>query len=577
MASPSCDDALSSIGLRCASAIANDDADGCYSRVDFSEREASRFGIPDAYGAGVSATPMLRESKKARATLRQQLADRGREIERLRAVNAKLQAQVTMLLARVAELEEKLRADSSNSSKPPSSDPPGAPRPPKKEPSGRRPGGQPGHKGTTRPLVPPEQVDHFNDYLPSHCGSCGMELTGCDPDPVRQQYVDIPLVKPTVTESRLHALGCPCGVTTRAQLPSNVPQGAFGLRVQALAGVLSGCYRLSRRNVEQIMSDVFFVDISLGSIKAREDATSDALLPQFEEAKAYVHAQPCLHADETGWRQKPDEPAKAGLKTAEADPKKPDESAIDQAKQRAEDQKRARAWLWTAVTPLMALFLIRRSRGSQSAKELIGAGYKGIVNSDRWCGYNWILLYLRQICWAHLKRDFKNIAERGGDAKVIGDGLLACAKELFRLWHRVRDGTLKRSSFQTYVSPIRSRVHDLLSQGATSADSKVAGMCKKILEVEPALWTFVRVPGVEPTNNAAERAIRPAVIWRRTSFGTQSENGSTFVERMLTVVTSLRLQKRNVLEFVTAACAAALEDRPPPSLLPEKPAASDPR
>lgn len=498
--------------------------------------------------------PKVRDRGRAGATLRQQLAARDREIERLRGENAELRAQVATLLARVADLEEKLRANSSNSSKPPSSDSPGTSRPPKKAPSGRRPGGQPGHKGTTRALLPPEQVDHFNDYRPSHCGRCGTELAGSDPNPLRQQFSELPPVEPEVTESRLHSLDCPCcGASTRAALPSGVPQGAFGPRVQALAGVLSGCYHLSKRNIEQIMADFFGLDISLGSIKAREDSTSDALLQPFEEARQYVWEQPSVHADETGWRQKPDEPASAGEKTAET------------------DQKRARAWLWTVVTPLMAVFLIRRSRGSRSAKELIGERYRGIVGSDRWVGYNWILLWLRQICWAHLKRDFKKIAERGGQAKVIGEALLACEKELFRLWHRVRDGTLKRSSLKTYVSPIRARVRDLLSQGAALADSKVAGMCSKILEVEPALWTFVRVPGVEPTNNAAERAIRPAVIWRRTSFGTQSESGSTFVERMLTVVTSLRLQRRNVLEFVTAACTAALEGRPPPSLLPVSP------
>ena len=524
-----------------------------------------------------ACSPMVRDRKKAGATQRQQLADRDREIERLRADNAGLRAQVAALLARVADLEEKVRANSSNSSKPPSSDPPGAHRPPKKAPSGRRPGGQPGHKGTTRALVPPEQVDHFNDYLPSHCGICGAELAGSDPEPLRLQFSELPLVEPEVTENRLHSLDCQhCGASTRAELPSGVPQGAFGPRVQALAGVLSGCYRLSKRNVEQIMADVFGLDISLGSIKAREDATSDALLQPFEEARQYVRERPCVHADETGWRQKPDEPPMTGEKTTEADQEKPDEKAIGDATQKS-DQQKARAWLWTLVTPLMAVFLIRRSRGARSAKELIGEFYRGIVNSDRWVGYNWIPLWLRQICWAHLKRDFKKIAERGGEAKVIGEGLLACAKDLFRLWHRVRDGTLKRSSFRTYVSPIRSRVHNLLSQGAALADSKVAGMCAKILEVEPALWTFVRVPGVQPTNNAAERAIRPAVIWRRTSFGTQSESGSTFVERMLTVVTSLRLQKRNVLEFVTAACTAALEGRPPPSLLPVNPATSDPQ
>jgi hypothetical protein len=240
---------------------------------------------------------------------------------------------------------------------------------------------------------------------------------------------------------------------------------------------------------------------------------------------------------------------------------------------KADERKKARAWLWAVAVPLAALFLIRRSRGAASAKELIGEHYAGIVITDRWSAYSWLPIRQRQLCWAHLKRDFKKIAERCGEAKRIGEALGACERELFELWYRVRDGTLRRSSFRTYVSPIRARVRDLLQQGAALSDSKVAGMCSKILKLEPALWTFVRVPGVEPTNNRAERVIRPAVIWRKTSFGTQSDAGSTFVERMLTAVTTLRLQGRNVLEYMTEACRAGLEGRPAPSLLPPAPSA----
>lgn len=463
----------------------------------------------------------------------------------MRAENEELRAQVAALLKRVADLEAKLGQNSSNSSKPPSSDPPEAPAPTKKKRTGRRPGGQPGHKGTTRRLLPEDQVDEIHDHKPSECRACGTPLRGADPTPQRHQVTELPPITPTTIEHRLHALPCSkCAAMTRAELPAGAPPGAFGPRLQALVALLTGCYRLSKRNAEQILSDCFGVELSLGSVKALEDATSAALAQPFEQAHAHVKDAANVGLDETGW-----------------------------------SHKNQRAWLWTAVTPLITLFMIRLSRGAKVAKELVGDAYRGVANSDRWSGYRWLPIRRRQFCWAHLKRDFRKIAEMGGDAKHIGEGLLLVVKDVFRLWRRVRDGTLKRSSFRTYLTPIRARASTLLRLGAVCDVGRAAGMCKQILKHESALWTFARVVGVDPTNNAAERALRPAVIWRKTSFGTQSEAGRMFVERMLTVVGSLRLQQRNVLDYLAAACLARLNGTAPLPLLPlpdECPAHAEP-
>jgi transposase len=228
-----------------------------------------------------------------------------------------------------------------------------------------------------------------------------------------------------------------------------------------------------------------------------------------------------------------------------------------------------RAWLWTAVTEAVTVFLIRRSRGSQVAKELLGEAFAGIVVSDRWSGYRWVPIKRHQLCWAHLIRDLRQMAETGGSAAAIGEALGMCARQLFHWWHRVRDGTLQRSSFRVYAAQLRMEIRALLHEGTWCEGPKSAALCRALLQQEPALWTFVRQEGVEPTNNASERALRPVVLWRKSSFGTQSRAGSEFAERLLTIVTTLRQQKRNVLNYVTTACEARLRHRPVPSLLPQ--------
>ena len=433
-------------------------------------------------------------------------------------------------------MKARLQQNSSNSSKPPSTDPPGAVKRKKKR-TGKKRGGQPGHPKHERKLVPPEQVRNTQGVKPEYCRACSHDLEGDDPAPYRHQVFELPKIEPTVDEWQLHCLACPkCGVRTRAQLPDGVPKGQFGPRIQAMVSVSSGAYKLSKRNVEDMFSDFFGIELSLGTICNLQQNTSHALAEPFAEALVHIQQeQGPVSADETSWR---------------------------------EAQKKA--WLWIAITMTVAVFLIRASRGADVAKELLGEKFAGYLNSDRWVGYDWVDIARRQICWSHLDRHWEGFVDLGGEAKRLGRALQRQTDQMFHLWHRVRDGTLKRSSFRLYMRPIQRKVGLLLRQGQACSIRKVAGRCKRILKLEAAMWTFVRVEGIEPTNNHGERGVRHAVMWRKLSFGTDSANGSRFAERVLTAVVTLRLQHRNVLDYITTVCEAALHGRPPPSLLPDR-------
>jgi transposase len=447
-----------------------------------------------------------------------------------------LLARIQTLEAELADLREQVNRNSRNSSQPPSSDgPQGTPEPQKQTKSGRKRGGQKGHKGTTRKLVSVEQVKAVRDVKPEACRHCGHQLVGEDPKPYRHQVTEIPPVVAEVTEHRLHTLTCSeCGTQTRAKLPAGVPRGAFGPRLQAMVSLASGHYHLSKRKTEELMADFFQADVSLGSIPTLEQRTGEAIRESVEEASAYVKTQSVVNMDETGWRE-----------------------------------SNQRAWLWVAATTWVTVFLIRRSRGSKVAKEMLGEAFQGILTSDRWSAYNWLSTLLRQLCWAHLLRNFQAFVERGGESQRIGEALLAQAELMFQWWHKVRDGTMSRAAFQEQMQSVQHQVGELLRQGTTCDHSKTAGTCRDILKREEALWTFVRVEGVEPTNNLGERQVRPGVLWRNGSFGTQSKAGSRFVERIMTVVATLRQQDRHVLDYLTEACDAANWGRKAPSLLPD--------
>jgi len=458
----------------------------------------------------------------------------GQENQMLKQQGFELQKQVNVLQAEVERLRERTGKNSSNSSKPPSSDVPQQRSYPKRESSGRKRGGQRGHAGKGRKLKPPEEVSHTIVCKPKNCQKCGVDLVGEDPQPLRHQVSELPRVKPEVIEYQLHTLTCKaCGCENRAEWPADMPKGSFGERMQALIGYLGGRFGMSQRDMEEMMETVFHVDISLGSIPAQEQQVSQALEKPVEAAYAYVQQQPAVNLDETGWHEL--------VKNF---------------------------WLWVCTTPRVTVFRLANTRGAKGAEHLLGENYTGIVGSDRYSAYNWLDPLQRQACWAHLKRDFQAFVDRGGESKTVGRLLLQEFKSFFSLWHRFRNGFLSRLDFQTAMLPFRKAVGCLLQIGTYVKHRETRKTCHNILKIETALWTFVDQDGIEPTNNAAERALRRGVIWRRRSFGTQSESGSRFVERILTVVTTCRQQNRDVLDFLTDACRARMMGISAPSLLP---------
>lgn len=462
-----------------------------------------------------------------------------------------LKQQLAELQAKIENLSEQNQQNSSNSSIAPSSDPPSAPKRRGKKPSGRKRGGQPGHEGHSRPLYAVAECQSVIDHYPEQCPCCRGQLHGEDANPYRHQVVDLPPIAPIVVEHRLHQRVCKlCGKATRAELPQGVCQTGYGPRVVAITALLSGLYRHSQRMVQSAMQDLFGVCISLGTVNRLRQEASAAVASPVAKTQEYVQQQLVVGADETSFAQ------------GNADRGNPDQRT---------------AWLWVVVTPLVTCFQVLLSRSQAAAQTLLGTTFGGILISDRHSSYNWVELSRRQLCWAHLKRDFIKISEQPGVSGQLGEALVKQQEKLFELWHRVRDGTCGRDQFIDAVYKIREQVKALLPEGADykigsqekTPLAKTVRTCRQLLKVEPAMWLFVTVEGVEPTNNAAERAIRPAVLWRRSSFGTQSVAGSTFVARMLTVVTTLRSQRRSVLEYLTDACLAARYGQPAPCLLPE--------
>jgi len=448
---------------------------------------------------------------------------------------AQLRQQLQQAESQLQQLRERLGRNATNSSIPPSANPLDAPKPnADKKPTGRKRGGQPGHPPANRQRVPREQLaEPPIDCLPKNCEHCDAKLSGVDRQALPHQVTEIPPITPETREYLRHTLKCPdCGHWTRGPLPAGVSESAFGPRLQALIGLCTGSYHLSKRQTEEFLTTALNAPIALGSICRVEQHLSAALAAPVAEALEHLRASDVAYADETSWKQQPD-----------------------------------KAWLWVGATDDVAVFLVRAKRDGASAVALLGEDFQGTVVSDRYATYN--QFERRQICWSHLDRDWQAFSDRDGPSHEIGEHLLELTDQMFAKWHRVRDGTLDRGLFRFKMRGLRHDVVHWLRQGSNCAHATTAGTCREILKVEPDLWTFVTVEGVEPTNNAAERALRQAVLWRKKSFGTRSQAGSQYVERILTVVASCRLQGRNTLEYLTEVCQAAHENKPVPSLLPK--------
>jgi transposase len=449
-----------------------------------------------------------------------------------------LEQQVAELLARVRDLEARLGQNASNSSIPPSANPPQAPPPVCKKPTGRRPGGQLGHTAHLRVRLAPERLtEPVVHYRPVVCEGCQHDLPSAphpdDPEPRWHQVVELPEIPVQVTEHQAHGRTCShCGHLTWAKIPDTVRAHGCGPRLTATLSFLSSVLHASKRGIEEFVETVFRVPIALGTVSNLEQEMSAALAAAHTEAQQAVQRAEAKNVDETGWKQ-------AG----------------------------AKRWLWGAATDLVACFVIAPTRGAAGLTALLGRKIKGIVSSDRWSVYGQLKLGLRQLCWAHLKRDFQKLVDRGGPGKEYGDLGLAVVAILFHEWHLFRGGG-SRATLKFELEPLREAMRSWLDEGARCGDAKAAALCGNLLAAEPALWTFLYKNGVEPTNNHIERLLRSGVLWRKNAFGCHSEAGCRFVERILTVTQTLRLQKRPVLGFLYQSLCCHRSARPAPRLLP---------
>ena len=454
---------------------------------------------------------------------------------RLRDELASQQARMAELEARVAELTAHLRQNSQTSSRPPSSDPPSAPPRPQRPRSERKRGGQPGHRGHHRPLKAVTEVDAVVEHRPTLCPCCRAALPPEAPtigQPQRQQVWELPAWRPTVTEHQYPAVCCPtCQRVVEAERPADVPSGAFGPRLVSLAALLNGRYRLSKREVGELLADVFEVPMSDASVVGACEHVSAALEAPYAEAQAAVEAASHANVDETGWKQ--------GAQ---------------------------RRWVWVAVTTLLTLFRVALTRQRVELTALLGDAYRGRITSDRFSVYAGLSVERRQVCWAHLKRDLRALSQGPYHSDTWAERALEVEGQIFALWHRFKAGEIDRVSLLVYMQPLQDQFVAVLREGLDWPWYRVRGLCTELLKLESALWTFVWVAGVEPTNNAAERALRPAVLWRKGAFGSDSDGGLRFVERILTVTATCRQRSRPLLPFLTDAVSAHWAAQPAPSL-----------
>ncbi len=456
-------------------------------------------------------------------------------ISDLEAQVVALMAHVAALTKQVAALTERLGQNSRNSHLPPSSDPPGAGKAGgTTAPKSKRPrGGQRGHRGTRRTLLPPEQVDEFVDLYPAECESCWKALPEIpDEHAKRYQVTEVPPIQPHTKEVRRHAVTCSCcGHRSRAAYDEHVISASpFGPRLMSIAALLTGVYHVSRRKTCTLLSDLLGVPISLGAVSAVEARVADAVKPAVEEAWTKVEGAAVKHTDGTSW-------LKAGTLLA----------------------------LWTIATTAATVFKIVTDGSRATLVPLYGA-LRGILVSDRATALSFWAMERRQICWAHLLRKAVSFSERDGPSATFGRDLLNYIGILFDYWHDYKAGRLDRETFHAWMAPVRAQIEDLLARAVAADIDRLSGSCANILAHKLALWTFVDHDDVEPTNNHAERELRAFVLWRKRSFGTQSDRGNLFAERLMTVAHTARKQRKDVLAFLTGCCEAQADGTRAPSL-----------
>ncbi len=442
------------------------------------------------------------------------------------AAQAALRALIHHYEQRLADLEARLDQNSSNSSRPPSTDPPDLKRSPPRTPSGKKAGGQPGHAKSQRPLTDhPDAIQHCK---PTACRNCRRPLHGDDPRPLRHQVWDVPDIRPVVTEYRRHRLTCPrCGVTTCGPAPA----GQDGPRLKAACALLTGAYRLSKAKAARLLTDLFAIPLCAGQVCATEAEVGRHLRPVVDELTAAARQRPA-NVDETS-------------------------------------MGRGR-WLWVMVTAVATIYQVACGRSRRELDRLVGAGYRRVMTTDRYAVYDHLPGERQQLCWAHLRRDFQAMVDRKNAGAAVGEELLALSGQMLGWWKRVRDGTLTKIRLAGRLHAerdFRQRFRGVLVRGSACGCAKTAAVCRELLRREVSLFLFAFVSGVEPTHNAAERAVRHGVLWRKQSHGPRSGRGSEYLSCIWSVVETCRQRGRGVWDYLTACMRAAAEGRALPALL----------
>lgn len=466
--------------------------------------------------------------------------DQGREVVvavllRMDEQIQRLEQRVARQDERIAQLERRLNRSSRNSSVPPSADRPSSPARRSNDPSGCKPGGQSGHEGYGRELLPACAVDEVIEHWPVSCG-CGHVFCAGEHypvgKPVVRQVEELPVLTVKVIEHRAQRVCCPeCGEHTRSEFPQEVSGSAFGPRLQAALVALSVRNRVSRRDVVELGEELFGARLSTGSVDAIMTRAASALAEPYEDLRERVLAARALNADETGWRT-------AGERRA----------------------------LWGLFTGRHAFFHLAASRHEDHAKSLL-EGTSAVVTSDRWWAYRSLPLCRRQLCWSHLKRDFASHAEGLAAEKEFGEHGLQLSQQVFRAWRAFGD-TQDRRELKRTITSLKREYKPVIARYAEkrARNKRCRGMARNLLKAWPALWSFADHDGVTPTNNHAERSLRNAVIYRKLSLGTQSERGERRIERLLSAHTTCRPQHRSLYAYLSELLTAHARGDPPPLL-----------
>lgn len=452
-----------------------------------------------------------------------------------------MDTRITSLGQQILVLQKKiasLSTNSTNSSKPPSTDGPKVDKPKRKK-SSRSPGGQKGHKGHRRELLPVEEMDKVHHHYPHACGKCHAAL---DPescletsDPERYQTFELPKIKPIMEEHRCHELGCPCGHRTWAELPPEVAQSQFGPLVHGAIAYLTSVHKIGRRGIVEILNNLFGLDLSLGSVCNCIERVSPELEPVVEEAGQTLTKSDNLNIDETGWKCKGD-----------------------------------RRYLWVFVSPLVVYFSIAASRGAKVLRSVLGDVFNGVITSDDHSAYSsYQKQGIRQLCWAHIIRKLKALKDgrASPDAYIFSKNMLKEVGQIFSCWHAFREGHITREQLLNATTLMRARMKRYCQKYLPSTDEEVRTRTKRLLDNWDHLFTFLTHDGVEPTNNRAEQAVRPAVQWRKLCFGNQSDAGERFTERILTVTRTCQLHGKNSFHFLAELMQSAFKGTPRPSLI----------